>query len=92
MTQLLSIADMVERELEALPTIEGPDWQESHKRYRDALYVTLSRITEGPLRITDKGNHVRVSGLGVSATSTCGAAAALQNWIAAARRKAGRAA
>ncbi|RMD92587.1 MAG: hypothetical protein D6811_06655 [Alphaproteobacteria bacterium] len=90
MSELLYHADIVERELAALPKIEGPDWQASRERYRDALYVMLSMISEGPIRVTDKGTHVRVSGLGVSATSTCGAAVALQNWVAAARRKAGR--
>lgn len=88
---LHQIADDIEARRAALPAISGPDYSASHARHRAACAVLAEHLRHDyGARIAEvnaSGWRVRIAGL--TATSTGGCAAALGNWVQAARRKAG---
>jgi len=70
-------------QIEALPPFDAGDPLGWNRRFREAEAALLRRIaqlTDRP-RVIDTGLAARVTMLGLTATSTGGATAALRNWI-----------
>ncbi len=88
---LRRIAADVQARLGGLPRIEGPDYITAHARHRTACAALAEQLRHdyGARIIDVPASHWRVRILGLTATSTGGCAAALSNWVQAARSRAG---
>lgn len=89
--RVLAAAANLEAMIDALPRIEGPDWDASHRKYReaeDALAAELTSRSDARASIRRNFDGISISMLGFRASSTSGLGGACRNWIRQVRQKA----
>lgn len=95
--QLGALIDIVQQHVDAIPGISGSamtdDWRQQHDAHRHAAGQAIVRlISDHGARYSGGGaNAERIRLAGISSSCTSGTAGLLNNWLAAARRKAGAA-
>lgn len=85
---------LVKEQADAIAGITGDlsmsaDYQDYRKRHAEAVEAAIRQLTEAGASIRHDYAGASIRFAGIRSTSTMGVAAALRNWLAAARKKLG---